>query len=94
MSWSLSGVGKPAALKARLQPQFEQAKKNVAHIEHEAKTVELAEQLVNGELDFLAQQNAAAVTVSASGSASIGSPTYPGNSQVNVDVKPIYGFVE
>jgi hypothetical protein len=95
MSWSLSGAGKPAALKAKLQPQFEQAKKNVAHVEHEVKAVELAEQLVNGELDFLAAHaTPTAVTVTAGGSASNGNDTYPRSSQVNVSVQPIYGFVE
>jgi hypothetical protein len=95
MSWSLSGVGKPAALKAKLQPQFEQAKKNVAHVEHEVKAVELAEQLVNGELDFLAEQAAPTpVTVSAGGSASNGNHAYPRTSQVTVSVQPIYGFAE
>jgi hypothetical protein len=92
MSWSLGAAGKPAAVKVKLQQQFEQAKKNVAHIAHEVKTVELAEQLVNSELDFLAESTPpGVVTVSASGSAS----TYtPRSSQVMVNVQPIYGFVE
>lgn len=95
MSWSLSGAGKPAALKAKLESQFAQAKKNVAHVEHEVKAVELAEQIVNGELDFLADQaTPTAVTVTAGGSVSNGSETYPRSSQINVSVQPIYGFVE
>jgi hypothetical protein len=94
MSWIVTSVGRPSAVKAALVSQFEQSKRNVAHYEPELKSVELAEQLVNAELDHSVAVGAKAVTVSASGSASKGSETYPGTNQLSVSVQPIYNFQE
>ena len=94
MSWSVSAVGKPAAVKASLAKQFESAKQSTKQMPHENAAVGNVEAIVNGELDFLGQcANASAVTVSASGSA-YRSTDGSGSTQVKLEVSPIYGFVE
>jgi hypothetical protein len=93
MSWSVSAVGKPAAVKKQLANSFEQAKKNVAHVPHEAAAVAAVESLVNAELDFQSDNGIEAVRVEAGGSACVKGASYPGNSQVSVKVEPIYCFL-
>jgi hypothetical protein len=97
MSWSVEAVGKPAAVKSALASQFEAAKKSTANISHEQEAVVEIESVVNGQLDFLAAHNgASAVTVKASGSASLAPPgaSWPSTTQVALEVSPIHGFVE
>jgi hypothetical protein len=97
MSWSISATGKPAVVKAALVKQFEVTKVSTAGIPHEQKSVELVEQLVNDQLDFLAQvTKPQAVTVSAGGSVwySKTGDDITGSSQVQLKVEPIYDFVE
>lgn len=93
MSWSVGAVGKAAAVKAALVPQFASAKESTKAIPHEQRSVGLVEQLVNDQLDFLAAMEVPqAVEVSAAGSA--WTDKARGYSQVEVKVKNIPGFVE
>lgn len=97
MSWSVSSVGKPSAVKAALVKQFAQAKDNTKSMPHEHSTVLAIEQAVNAELDFLAQFQGVAVKVEGNGSAYINSNAAgdkSGSSQMAVSVQPLYGFVE
>jgi hypothetical protein len=94
MSWSVDAVGTPEAVRAKLVEKFTQAKRNVHSNVHEAKTVELAEQLVNAELDYCHEQGCAAVTVSAGGSCSAKSGTWAGQSQLSIKVSPIFEFLK
>lgn len=95
MSWSVSAIGKPTAVKNALVKQFEQAKSQTSHIPAETESVTLIEQLVNKQLDFLAAASAGAVKVVCSGSCSPGNPpAWPGSTQVKAEVETIYGFVE
>jgi hypothetical protein len=94
MSWSVTAIGRPKAVKESLAKQFENAKRQTAHIPEEQKSVETIEQLVNTQLDFADSVGSGAVQVSASGSCSKGSGSYPGATQMAVDLKTIYGFVE
>ncbi len=107
MSWSVSAVGKPAAVKAALVASFEQAKRNTANMPHEQAGVNAAEAAVNAELDFLATINnpgPVAVKVEASGHAYYTDVNEPvgdavktkrsGSSSFSVKVEPLYGFVE
>ena len=94
MSWSVSAVGKPAAVKVALAKQFEHAKSGTRHIPHEHESVGQVEAIVNGQLDFLAARTSPmAVQVSGSGSASQASDG-GGSTEVRLEVKPLYGFVE
>ena len=91
MSWSVSAIGKPAAVKAALAPQFQRAKDGTANIAAEQAAVAYVEAAVNVQLDFLAGgAKPPAVQVTASGSArSDGSA-----SEVRMEVKTLHGFVE
>jgi len=95
MSWSVTSIGKVAAVKAALAPQFEASKKNTANIPHESQTVGLVENIVNLQLDFLADIPGAAVKVTANGSVyKSGSPPMSGNSNVSLTVEMLYGLAE
>lgn len=99
MSWSVMAVGKPAAVKAKLAEAFASAKTSTANIPHECESVSLVEQIVNGQLDFLAglTKGQPAVQVTANGSAystTDAAGLVQGGSQVTLDVKPLFGFVE
>lgn len=96
MSWSVNATGKPAAVKAALVEQFANAQKNTAAIPEESRTVELVEQLVNTQLDYMMEIPKQAVSVSAGGSAYKPS-TYPqggGSLTVTYLVQPVYNWVE
>lgn len=94
MSWSVSAIGKAAAVKAALSKQFESAKLSTKNMPHENASVVAAETIVNGELDFLAARtNPPAVTVSAGGSAYLSSDG-TGSTTVKLEVTPMHGFVE
>lgn len=95
MSWSVNAVGRPAAVKAALATQFENAKKNTASVPHEQASVGLIAQLVSNELDFLTDVPGMAVRVEASGHAyKSGSPPTSASTSVKVDLQPLYGWVE
>jgi hypothetical protein len=94
MSWSVSALGKPAAVKGVLAKAFESAKQSTANYEHERLSVEAAETLVNRELDHAVTEGVKAVTVSASGSAHKASGSWPGSNQVRIIVEPIFGFID
>jgi hypothetical protein len=94
MSWSVSAIGKPAAVKIALAKQFESAKNSTKNMPHENESVGAIETIVNGELDFLAARtNPLAVQVTGSGSAYYSSDG-TGSTQLQFEVKPIHGFVE
>jgi hypothetical protein len=94
MSWSVSAIGKPAAVKAALVQQFESARNATKHFQHEQDSVRHCESIINGELDFLAARtNPVAVRVEASGSA-YSNADGVGSTQVKLEVTPLYGFVE
>lgn len=94
MSWSVSAIGRTQAVKVALEKQFTSAKEATKSILHENRSVAIAESLVNNELDALKDaERVQVVSVQANGSAS----TQNGHvlsSQINVEVKPLYGFVE
>ena len=105
MSWSVSAIGKPAAVKAVLGPAFENAKKNTANMPHKQAGVNAAEAAVNAALDFLASINSpgpVVVRVEAGGHAyytdTPATETEPatrtGSSSFNLKIEPLYGFVE
>lgn len=95
MSWSVSCVGKPAAVKAALVAQFENARKGTASVPHEQQSVAFVEQLVNDQLDFLTAIPKMAVRVEAGGSAyKSAGPPVSGSTSLKVDVQPLYGWVE
>lgn len=94
MSWSVFATGKPAAVRAALAKSFAAAKESTKHVPHEQESVGKVEEIVNGQLDFLASmKNPQAVQVSASGSAWT-STNGEGSTQVEMKVQPIPGFVE
>jgi hypothetical protein len=94
MSWSVGAVGKPRAVKVALAAQFRSAKESTKHIPHEHASVGQIEGVVNGQLDFLAAlKNPIAVQVSANGSAYTSSDG-TGNTNVEMKVQPIHGFIE
>jgi len=94
MSWSVSAVGKPAAVKASLAKQFESAKQSTKSVPHEQESVGSIESVVNGQLDFMAaRKEPSAVQVSASGSA-WSDANGAGSTQVEMKVMPLHGFVE
>lgn len=70
MSWSVRAVGRIAAVKESLEKQFAQAQAGTQHVPHEAASVKMIEEVVNGQLGFLAESTRPlAVRVEASGSA-------------------------
>lgn len=91
MSWSVNAVGRPAAVKTALVQQFENAKKSTANVPHELASVGLIEQIVNDQLDFLADVPNVAVNVAANGSAYKSGQN--GSSSVRVSVEPLHGWV-
>jgi hypothetical protein len=94
MSWSVLATGKPAAVKAALAKSFASAKESTKHVPHEQESVGKVEDIVNGQLDFLAATtNPGAVQVSASGSA-WRSTDGQGSTQVEMRVTPLAGFIE
>jgi hypothetical protein len=97
MSWSVTAVGRPKAVKAALVQQFADAKKSCAWIPEEAASVGHAEDFVNAQLDLLAPDPKSAVRVSASGSAAKESEhqsTVSRYASSSITVENIYGFVE
>ena len=94
MSWSVSAVGRTAAVKKALERQFEAAKNATKWINHENLSVAIVENLVNNELDALdGAEYGKAIRVEASGSASTENGKVR-SSQVSVKIEPIYGFIE
>lgn len=72
MSWSVSYVGTPAETKEFLAPQFASAKEATKANLYECTQVELAETMVNNQLDFMIQNSPdTKVYATASGSAAI-----------------------
>jgi len=98
MSWSVSAIGKPPAVKATLTKQFDRAKNATKGIPTEAEAVALAEQLVNNQLDFAIAQGVGAIKVDVYGSISPASKaelsSYPASCKVKVEVQSFYAFVE
>ena len=90
MSWSVSAVGKPQAVAAKLA-------KDLSSI----KCVEPEETIKNAVAQILGTALAAfppgmAVTITASGSQYVPDSTKPGEAQnqLKVDLQPLYGFCE
>ncbi len=95
MTWSVSSVGKPAAVKASLASQFASAKKGTEGYPHECESVSLIEKIVNDQLDFLgALSPVPAVRVSAHGSCWKPASGAGGDSSVKLEVAVVPGFVE
>jgi hypothetical protein len=89
MSWSVQGTGKVAEVKAALADAFARAKKQTESHPHESKSVGLVEQIVNDQLDFLAELTPPPeVNVSASGSVWKPASGTGGSSQIKLDVSP------
>jgi hypothetical protein len=90
MSWSVSGVGKPEALAAKLAKDFAGNKCS----EPEETIRQLAASAIAKALEVFPKDKV--VSVSASGSQQGGStgpqPTYV--NQLKVEINPLYGFVE
>jgi len=87
MSWSVSGIGKPQAVKAAIEKQ---ANYSCAEPEETVRKAALA--VVYAVLD--AQPVASAVQVSASGHQSSVDADGKAQNQLSIDVKCIYGFAE
>jgi len=94
MSWSVSCLGKPSAVKSALAKQFEAAKRSTASVPDEQKAVEFAEQIANLAMDFLVDVPGIAARVSGGGSAykSSGPPT-SGSFGFKLEIEQLYGFV-
>lgn len=87
MSWSVSAVGKPAAVKAKLAEAF--AKNPCAEPE---ETIRQGVAVTIGiALDSFSESSA--VQVSAGGSQST-NDNKPISNMLNVKIEPLYGFVE
>jgi hypothetical protein len=90
MSWSVSGIGKPVAVAAKLAKDFAGNKCN----EPEESIRQMAASAIAAALKVYPDTHA--VKVEASGSQQGGSagpqPTYV--NQLNVKIEPVYGFVE
>lgn len=94
MSWSVSAVGRPEAVKQSLAKQFESAKSATSYILHEQRSVAIIESLVNNELDAIKDADRMKVVkVEANGTASSQNGRVL-SSQVSLKIEPIYGFVE
>lgn len=103
MSWSISAIGKPAALKAALVKEFASRKESCKNVPHKVEAIGIAEQLVNNQLDFMAGlTNPGIAKVEASGSAYVSdtpqtettAANRTGYSNVRVDVQQMSTFVE
>ena len=100
MSWSVSAIGKPGAVKASLATQFAAAKESTKYIPQEQASVAGIEAAVNAQLDLMASAAVLnAVSVSASGSASVrkngdSQPPTTVTATISLDFKTLYGFVE
>lgn len=98
MSWSVFAVGKAVAVKDALAKQFANAKNGAAHVPHEAASVALIEQVVNGQLDFLAEATHTTVVEVKAGGSAWGTEDSSGkkgrSTATNMEVKVIPGFVE
>ena len=94
MSWSVVVVGKPAAVKAAATEQFNTLQQTLT-VEHELRTVALAQQIVENELDFLATiEPTVAVRVDCHGSAWKPASGPGGSSSVSILVDPNHNFVD
>lgn len=93
MSWSVQAVGTPAGVKRALRVQFEEAKKENARAPHLHESICLAEKLVDHQLNFYKQCKGVAVQAEAYGWAYMVNGT-PASSQLEVKVKPLYGYFE
>lgn len=93
MSWSVSALGRPAAVKSSLAKQFESAKLSTASIPEENLGVVSIEALVNAQLDFALTNKVGAIKVEASGSFCRGS-SYSGSCQTKLDIQSLYNFVD
>jgi hypothetical protein len=93
MSWSVSGAGKPIALKRELNRQFEAAKAGTLSVPHEHASVCLNQEIVEGQLNFTEEKNPETImVVTASGSAYFGftSDGKPyGGTNTALEVKPL-----
>ena len=85
MSWSVTSIGPPAAVKAALIGQWAAARANplVVNSPSQLATIGALQQAVTGQLDFLIAQGQAAVQVSASGSTLV----------TTLELIPVAGFV-
>lgn len=94
MSWSVSSIGKPSAVKALLAEQFSAAKLGTAQIPLEQAAVAAIEVAVNSQLDFLADVPGVAVHVQASGSVCKDGATTPvwGSAACNLKFETFSGF--
>jgi len=88
MSWSVSGIGKAAAVRKAIAQQFANGGKCV---EPEETIRQTAASLIDKALE--GQSDAIAVRVIANGSQSMSSGVVNNNS-CSISVEPLYGFVE
>lgn len=88
MSWSVTAVGKPRAVAAKLAEQFE---RNPC-----AEPEETIRQSVAGIIatSLAAMPEASAVQVEAHGSQSYDGATESHTNTLGVNIKPLYGYVE
>jgi hypothetical protein len=97
MSWSVSAIGKPAAVKAAINQQFEQCLPQLAKneaLKHEHASAALAQESIEAQLNFLIDnQIPCAVRVEANGSAWFTPPSH-GYTNHNMKVELVAGFVE
>lgn len=90
MSWSVSAIGKPFAVKAALAVQFAVAKSSTQHIAQECDAVAAIEAAVNSQLDFLADVPEIAVHVRANGS--VHKHGTSGSANCSLTFETIHGF--
>ena len=105
MSWSVSAVGKPAAVKARLNEEFKRILEYLAtnhELKHEHASAALAQESIEAQLNFVIENELhAAVRVAAHGSAYLTTETREGkrvvtngNTDTHLSVELIHGFLE
>jgi hypothetical protein len=90
MSWSLSAIGKVAAVKAKVQADFA----NMTHLQGEELALkDAAQAIVNNALESQSPEIGVRVECSGSASAS-GLGGEKKTQRLQILVEPLYGFVE
>lgn len=97
MSWSVSALGKVAAVKKDLTEQFTRATASTANFPEEQAVVTNMHLTIDGQLDFLIANNPKAVVKVVAGGSASKAPadgSWPTSMQSNLLFEMVHGFVE
>ncbi|HWF04036.1 MAG TPA: hypothetical protein VHA06_10135, partial [Candidatus Angelobacter sp.] len=83
----------PSAIRPLVDRAFATAKECVKHNPHELSTVNAAHGIVISEIEFSIEAKNPAITVEASGSCWSGDANQCGNTQLKIEVQPLWHFV-